>query len=412
MKPLDFIVFGVGRSGTTALASALNLHPEILCGIERFHYTVPPAQIVYPDSFHDPTFRAAATNVKATLDAIEAKSDIRFAGNKNPRYFCRLADWQSFAPATRKIAIYRSPWHYLASWKARAERPGDPWHPSQQGAFGLYELFSMLRSTINWAPDTLLVPYDAVYFDNPQTILDAVRHIGADPTRFPNDQFLQTIFGQSHRSRQRPKLDGDVTEMLEIAGIDTLDSILLQANAFVIGERKAEIAAWLERVPARLAEVAEASIREREDEQMHALLERWIRHFPQLPSDSNRNAVPATFLHYHDVVFGSGRTQQHAAQFLCQRTGAPASISMALAKSYLDEGRAREAEAVYTDLIRRSPSCQPAYIKLTRLLVARRHFLRALRVALASIRRFGSSSIIRDWLPLVTSLHRRLRARA
>jgi hypothetical protein len=34
--PLDFIVFGVPRSGTKGLVHALNLHPHVYCAPERF----------------------------------------------------------------------------------------------------------------------------------------------------------------------------------------------------------------------------------------------------------------------------------------------------------------------------------------------------------------------------------------
>jgi len=39
--PLDFIVFGVPRSGTKALVHALNLHPHVYCAEERFSTSGP-----------------------------------------------------------------------------------------------------------------------------------------------------------------------------------------------------------------------------------------------------------------------------------------------------------------------------------------------------------------------------------
>jgi len=51
--PLDFIVFGVPRSGTKALVHALNLHPHVYCAEERFHFRADHSRIVFPDTFLD-----------------------------------------------------------------------------------------------------------------------------------------------------------------------------------------------------------------------------------------------------------------------------------------------------------------------------------------------------------------------
>ena len=52
-KQLDFIIFGVPRSGTKGLVRALNLHPHVYCAQERFHFRTDHSRLVYPDSFLD-----------------------------------------------------------------------------------------------------------------------------------------------------------------------------------------------------------------------------------------------------------------------------------------------------------------------------------------------------------------------
>ena len=139
MRALDFIVFGVGRSGTTALATSLNLHGDILCGIERFHYNVAPVLIDFPHSFEDTSFKCNALHLEATRMLFASKGPgVAFAGNKHPRYYCNLDAWRTFKPDLRKIAIYRSPYEYLASWQQRAANPVDDWHNDLQGVFGIY----------------------------------------------------------------------------------------------------------------------------------------------------------------------------------------------------------------------------------------------------------------------------------
>ena len=60
-KQLDFVIFGVPRSGTKALVRALNLHPHVYCAMERFHFRADHAQItvsgVIPRHERDPRRR-------------------------------------------------------------------------------------------------------------------------------------------------------------------------------------------------------------------------------------------------------------------------------------------------------------------------------------------------------------------
>ena len=48
--PLDFIVFGIPRSGTKALVRALNLHPNVYCAMERFHFRADHSRLTFPES--------------------------------------------------------------------------------------------------------------------------------------------------------------------------------------------------------------------------------------------------------------------------------------------------------------------------------------------------------------------------
>lgn len=52
--PPHFVVMGVPRSGTTALAEALNLHPEIMCGVEYIGDLKYAGKADLPAAFEDP----------------------------------------------------------------------------------------------------------------------------------------------------------------------------------------------------------------------------------------------------------------------------------------------------------------------------------------------------------------------
>ena len=321
MRPLDFIVFGIGRSGTTGLGQALNMHPDILCGIERFHYKADPAMIMVPQSFEDSSFKCNALLIGPNLELVKEKgADVSFIGNKNPRYFCNLEAWHQFKPDLRKVAIYRSPYEYLASWKTRADNPADSWHSDMQGVFGIYELFGMLRALLEHADDTLMVPFDAFYFGNGQTILDVIDHIGANASRYPHDEFLKTLRHDPKQPRKRPELPGDVAEMLDVANFDAIDRILMRDEVYRIADVRSSIEDWLQSIPPRLGELAEQWIVARESDSLHKLMLYWVRHFPHLDAMPNSAALPGTFRLYRDFVFSEGFTKWTAAITMAKRT--------------------------------------------------------------------------------------------
>lgn len=298
MSHLDFIAFGVPRSGTSALAYALNLHPDILCGVERFRYKTEPRSIVFPQSFRDPTHFCAPNKLEVTNKYLNLKGDnVSFAGDKNPRYYCCLDKWKFVTPPVKKIAIYRSPYHYLPSWRRRAEARRN-WPPEQIGAFGIFELFALLRACLDHGEDTLFIPYDACFFDNPDTINAAVRHIGADPPRYDHETFVRRLFARSPQAPERPKLTDDEAALLDAARVEAIDAILLRKDAFFIGECRVEIEDYMANVTPRLGELTEQWLQERLSRQFDRFLRYWVAEFPGLSLIPNPDAVPPTFRHY------------------------------------------------------------------------------------------------------------------
>lgn len=322
MRSLDFIVFGVGRSGTTALATSLNLHPQLLCGVERFHYNVDPRAINVPEAFEDQTFICDASLLPYNLQLVRDKSaSVVLFGNKSPRYFCNLKAWQNLNPEMQKVAIYRSPYEYLASWTTRAKNPADTaWPTDLDGVFGIYELFGMLRALLDHADDALMIPYGAFYFGTDATILDIVSHLGADPDDYPHEEFRKTVFSSGAPAGARPRLTRDVHALLEIANVDALDRILLRDRVFRIGEVRDLVEGWLHAIPAQLGEMAEAWLLARESDNLHKLLLFWTRLFPRLDVLPNAMAVPATFKLYHNMVHTEGYSQWVAAIDLAKKT--------------------------------------------------------------------------------------------
>ena len=122
-RPLDFIIFGVPRSGTKALVRGLNLHPHVYCAQERFHFGTDHARLVFAESFLDAsTARNSEDIVKIEAIAEDiAGKDVRHAGNKLPRYYFALDRINREVPYLKNIWIYRSPYSFIPSWNRREQ---------------------------------------------------------------------------------------------------------------------------------------------------------------------------------------------------------------------------------------------------------------------------------------------------
>src|SRR5262245_40066117 len=111
-KPMDFIIFGVPRSGTKTLVRALNLHPQVYCAMERFHFREDHSRILFPDSFLDAEKISNSHDLKKVRrirEEIFRKPEALYVGNKLPRYYFSLARINEELPSLKNIWIYRSP---------------------------------------------------------------------------------------------------------------------------------------------------------------------------------------------------------------------------------------------------------------------------------------------------------------
>ena len=166
---LSFVVMGVPRSGTSAAAYSLNLHPELMCGIEYF----PDAQSAcvgsLPDAFQYATY-AHSPVCDLTRTTYQAKKErARIFGNKDPRYYFHLPYLNSKVPLCKKICIYRARLDFWESWDTRADDAQDVhWDRGQTGFFGVLELICMLGALADVpnSGEVLLVNYDQLFFDD------------------------------------------------------------------------------------------------------------------------------------------------------------------------------------------------------------------------------------------------------
>jgi hypothetical protein len=177
-KMLDFVIFGPGRSGTSALANALNTHPRIFCGIEHLPFKDDHSQFKVPDAF----FQDHLPDVWYRRDGkamLRQKRDVTLYGNKWPTYYFRLDKLRRELPNLRFVYIYRSPLDFVSSWDRRADDPNDQWHIGLRGIFGALEQVFCLKRLAT-LPDVMMISYRGLFQDNPSILRDIVDQLGED----------------------------------------------------------------------------------------------------------------------------------------------------------------------------------------------------------------------------------------
>jgi hypothetical protein len=228
-KRLSFIVFGVPRSGTKGLARGLNLHPNVLCALERFDHRADHSELSFPDSFlgaprlMDSLQRRKLGRLRA--EAAE-KPDVVHAGNKFPRYYLALDRINRELPDLRNVLIWRSPYGFMQSWNRKeAERGRGRWHAGQVGLFGFLELLVCLQNAVR-QNRVFVFPYELGLNESTEPIEAAIEFVGADPGRFDRDTFVKQHLPRKVESSHRPPLQPHELEFLDRVRARDLDEIL------------------------------------------------------------------------------------------------------------------------------------------------------------------------------------------
>jgi hypothetical protein len=201
--PPHFVVMGVPRSGTSALAEALNLHREIMCGDEYFDDLKNAGSADLPAAFEDPGItRPLGDKTRALY--LGKKSTARLFGDKNPWYYHDLPDLNLAVPACRKVCIYRRKLGFWRSWNARAADKADlHWARGQTGFFGLLELICLLNrlADVHGSGEVLMIDFEALFFEQPDIIQRLYAYLGAGPDERAVITFKDQIFSPADKSR-------------------------------------------------------------------------------------------------------------------------------------------------------------------------------------------------------------------
>jgi tetratricopeptide (TPR) repeat protein len=241
-RPLDFIVLGVGRSGTTALARALNLDPAIFCAIEYFH-EMPRgdfARMRMPDAFFDEAWRATTPqntrNSREMLRAKLAAGPVGAYGNKHPSYTLVMDAVNAAMPGLRNLCIYRGPAAIADSWERRAVNPRDAaWPSGRVGLYGVISWLLLLSRLVEARQDVRIIDYRALFFESPDYAEATYRYVTAgEPSSGVMDRFRAEMFNASPGSGGRGRSGGGRTapaggphdRFLQEIGAPDLDALM------------------------------------------------------------------------------------------------------------------------------------------------------------------------------------------
>lgn len=182
--PRPLFVAGIPqRSGTTAFADYLNMHPQILLTIERYKYGPRP---ITPDLF---TFERILDYREGETDGprerhvrLLSRKDperLKWIGDKRPAHHRRYEELLEHNPGAHFIVMYRSVEEIAVSFNARARRPGDSWWAESDEAVKRWN--RALRLTHRFVaakPNLLIVPYHAFFQQDPVCLEGIQRFLG------------------------------------------------------------------------------------------------------------------------------------------------------------------------------------------------------------------------------------------
>jgi len=140
-----FIVDGVGRSGTTAIAKGLNNHPHIFCAIEQVNdYANHRGLLDSPKRLLK--INAAHRENNAKVFAGKDIANLTAFGNKYPGYFHRWDDiLDEIGDAPKAVVMIREPRGILSSWSQRIRAGSFP--AGMISAYAAFDILELINQT-------------------------------------------------------------------------------------------------------------------------------------------------------------------------------------------------------------------------------------------------------------------------
>jgi hypothetical protein len=193
---MDFTVFGLARSGTTAFSNSLNLHPQIFCANE-FLGPEPGSNLDksdFPEIFLDK--RINLPKAEDNRRILDAKKTIIKYGNKYPRTYAYLDHWTDIFPEIVNLGIYRENLEFMSSWNLRATNGS--WPPGRIGILGVIEQVSSWARIIDIRSksNSFIFSYNRLFRDESRHFMRLISILELDCPPTIYDQFCRQYFSQ------------------------------------------------------------------------------------------------------------------------------------------------------------------------------------------------------------------------
>ncbi|MAU94914.1 sulfotransferase family protein [Marinibacterium profundimaris] len=214
LRPLDYLVYGLPRSGTSAVAAYLSAVPGVHCGLEVFPTFMDHGALRAPRDFlahDDPLWRPSSV-----AEVTARGGGIRVWGNKTPTYFYNLAALYDQLGPVPSLLCLRPLEQVAASYAMRAADPEDSWPRGRGALFAFGDALVLLRALhrLERCDHILAVPQGPLVADWRAVMGQALAHVAPDvPPEFREDE-LGRIVRRRERSAARPK--PPVAEMQQV----------------------------------------------------------------------------------------------------------------------------------------------------------------------------------------------------
>lgn len=280
-RRLDFVVMGLPRGGTTAVARYLSAVPEIHCGIEVFPTYLDHASLSVPEGFlahDDPHWLPASVN-----EVTQRQNEIRWYGNKTPTYFYRLPTLLAQLDDAPAIVCLRDLRAVASSYNARAANPKDlSWDPGRVGLFAIGDALLLLHALAACPARArvLLVPQSALLNDWRAVMERAVAHVapGAAPDFDPCR--VRGLVAFCDRLVAPPPLRLDLAERRAFTRLDQdgVTDFFADPTPRLLTEVRAGLEALLESAPASPIRFVQRHLESHGTAEAHAFFPTWLRH--------------------------------------------------------------------------------------------------------------------------------------
>lgn len=205
LRTLDFLVYGLPRSGTSAVANYLSAVPGVHCGLEVFPTFMDHGAIRAPRDFlaHDDPLWRPASVAQVTAQA----GGIRVWGNKTPTYFYNLSALYDQLGPVPSLLCLRPLDQVAASYAMRAANPQDSWPRGRGALYACGDALVMLHALhrLERCDHILTVPQEALKADWRAVMARALAHVAPDVPAVYRDADLAGIDQRHAISAARPK---------------------------------------------------------------------------------------------------------------------------------------------------------------------------------------------------------------